>query len=137
MSKTPTPCACSTFFVVVGGVRQGTGCPGTSTTREFAPGHDAKLKGFLIRAGREGQDVTCTDGTTRSAVATASRYGFAHMVEAGISRPAKVRKAKTAAPVVAEAKVGRWVYKGTVEGDTFTYTDKAGVTKTATKFTLV
>lgn len=36
-----------------------------------------------------------------------------------------------------KAKVGRWVRVGTVEGDTFTYTDAKGATKTTTKFQLV
>ncbi|MET9564290.1 hypothetical protein [Streptomyces tauricus] len=36
-----------------------------------------------------------------------------------------------------KAKVGRWLRVGTVEGDTFTYTDAKGATKTTTKFQLV
>lgn len=36
-----------------------------------------------------------------------------------------------------KAKVGRWLRVGTVEGDTFTYTDAKGATKTTTKFQTV
>lgn len=137
-TKTLTPCRCSQFFVIINGERQGTGCPGTLTARDFAPGHDAKLKGFLIRWGRQVLDVTCTDGTTTDAVTVAKRFGFAHMVVDGIQRPTKVRKAKAApAPVLVQGKVGRWVYTGTVEGDEFVYTDKAGTERRSAKFTLV
>lgn len=139
MAKALAPCACSTYFAVVNGSRQGTGCTGTPTARTFAPGHDAKLKGFLIR--QAGRDVTCsTTGITQSAIATASLYGFGDMVRAGINRPAKVKKtAKVVevAPVIVEGKVGRWTYKGIVEGGLFVYTDGKGDTKIAEKFTLI
>lgn len=137
-AKTLTPCRCSQFSVTIDGVRQGTNCPGTLTARDFAPGHDAKLKGFLIRWGKQLLDVSCTDGTTTDAVTVAKRFGFAHMVIDGIARPARTRKAKaTPASAPVQGKVGRWVYTGTVEGDEFVYTDKAGAEKRTAKFTLV
>jgi len=40
-------------------------------------------------------------------------------------------------PQEVTAKVGRWERTGTVEGDTFTYTDAKGATKTTTKFALI
>lgn len=186
-----------------------TGCPKTLTTRTFAPGHDAKLKGFLIRAGVDGHEVTDDQGISCTAEAMAGRYGFAHLVREGIdngklAREDKANKAKARAhkaelrndrenekaakraakaetkthdgnsarqerelaalvaaeetkfaaeqaaqaderpepewddegPEIVTAKVGRWTYEGTVEGDTFHYVAK-GEPKIATKFTLV
>lgn len=97
--KAKTPCACSRYSVLVNLREQEngdltwdqeltTGCPGTLTGREFAPGHDAKLKGFLIRAGIAGHEVTENTGgmaVTGSAIAMASRYGFEYMVRQGIA----------------------------------------------------
>ena len=94
------PCMCSKYQVVlreyeVGGQpeveTEGTGC--TSTTgNEFSPGHDAKLKSLLIRAGVAGHAVRYGSLTT-SADKAAQGFGFAHMVLAGIEKG----KAKAAA----------------------------------------
>lgn len=149
----PKTCECGDFVNAETGAR--ITCQ-RSTTREFAPGHDAKLKGFLIRTGAEGQMVraVAADGTTRemTAVAAASRYGFGHMVADGIAKAKEkafarlIRETtkqargthKTANPTVT-AKVGRWVYEGTVtdspnHGEQFTYTNRKGVQVTTTKF---
>jgi hypothetical protein len=37
------------------GVAKYTGCRGAKSTRKFAPGHDAKLKGYLTREYAEGK----------------------------------------------------------------------------------
>ncbi|MFF0402047.1 hypothetical protein [[Kitasatospora] papulosa] len=174
----PVACTCSQFATDDG---RTTGCA-AETKRLFAPGHDAKLKSFLIRMGAEGVEVIRTlDGLASSADASthAAKFPFGHMVAAGITRaegkaaakaereaakndPAKkaakkalqqAKQAMTAALDEAKidagergyklqadevkAKVGRWLRVGTVEGDTFTYTDAKGATKTTTKFQLV
>ncbi|WP_060176894.1 hypothetical protein [Streptomyces sp. IMTB 1903] len=149
----PTACTCAQYEAD----GQTTGCTAT-TARVFAPGHDAKLKGFLIRAGAAGLEVTRTDAsghrTTTSAQDAASPYIFANMITAGIKRAADKAAAKAeraaaraakkvgakvepAIPVEVKAKVGRWDRVGTVDGDTFTYTDAKGATKTTKVFTLI
>jgi len=62
-----------------------TGCTAT-TTREFAPGHDARLKSFLIRAGINGTEVHDGRGLSGSADALAVRFGFYPQVTNGIIR---------------------------------------------------
>lgn len=110
--KTKTPCECAKYSVLVG-LRENdtdgdltwdeeltTGCPGTLTGRTFAPGHDAKLKGYLIRWGLSGYDISSTDGVTAGAERVAARYGFESMVLAGMQlgrekrEAARERKAK-------------------------------------------
>lgn len=138
----PTACTCSQFATEDG---RTTGCE-AETKRLFAPGHDAKLKSFLIRMGAEGTEVIRTvDGIASPADASthAAKFAFGHMVAAGITRAegkaaAKAeRAAKKAAPKTVTAKVGRWTREGVVDGDTFTYTDAKGATKTTTNFQLV
>ncbi|GHD56003.1 hypothetical protein ACFQL8_17160 [Streptomyces goshikiensis] len=160
----PTRCECSRYSVLVNlrdvdgdlawDEELTTGCTAT-TARVFAPGHDAKLKSALIRWGAEGHDVI-RDGdgvnTTADAATHASKFIFANMVTAGIkraedkaaakatraaARAAKKVAAKVEPPVEVTAKVGRWDRVGTVQGDTFTYTDGMGATKTTTKFRLI
>lgn len=125
-------CACSGFKAVdaAGNVVATTGCI-ASTKRTFAPGHDARMKGFLIRAGREGNLVrTPEGGDDLPAAKVADRFGFAHMVRDGIARKAAKRVAKPQAKKVT-AKVGRWVYEGTMDDrGNFTYTQKNGQTHT-------
>lgn len=137
-------CACSGYKAVdaAGNVVATTGCTGV-TKRTFAPGHDARLKGFLIRAGREGNLVRTPEGGSDIVAAkVADRYGFGHMVRDGIARPKAVRKAKKVAevaPAKVTGKVGRWLYEGTVTagGKLFTYTDRKGAQLIAEKFTIV
>ncbi|WTC15957.1 hypothetical protein OH709_08690 [Streptomyces cellulosae] len=144
-----TACTCSQFATADG---RTTGCK-AETKRLFAPGHDAKLKSFLIKAGAEGAEVIRTvDGVASPADAAthAAKFAFGHMVTAGIKRAetkaaekaerAAARAAKKSAPKAPKkvtAKVGRWERTGTVEGDTFTYADAKGATKTTTKFQLI
>lgn len=118
-----------------------TGCSET-TRNTFAPGHDAKLKSFLIRHEAAGHEIRRHDGgvaTSADAMGHAKRYAFAHMVEAGIRKAetkAQARADRAAANVakkaeraglvrnesedaaakadklVVQAKVGRWTYFG-------------------------
>lgn len=87
-------CLCSTFAVITGHLTLGNGQPDTTeettgcdavTAREFAPGHDAKLKALLIRAGVDGLEVR-QGSITSSAQKAASQFAFAWMVEKGIER---------------------------------------------------
>lgn len=137
----PHACACSGFQAVDASGTQVTTTKCAATTRRtFAPGHDARLKGFLIKAGRLGHLVrTPEGGDDLTATKVADRFGFAQMVRDGIHRaPAKkARKVAGAAKVV--GKVGRWTYEGTVTagGKLFTYTDRKGAQLIAEKFTIV
>ena len=124
------------------------------TQRTFAPGHDARLKGFLIKVGAQGHAVRTLGGQVVSAEQAANIYGFGHMVAAGIKRAgekafekelAKVRKAAKKShetPREVTCKVGRWTYEGVItdspnHGPQFTYTSRKGVQTTTTKFTRV
>lgn len=108
-----TPCECSKYDALPGDLTEAqiesgdyeswdTGC--TSTTRNlFAPGHDAKLKSFLIKHEANGNEIRRNDGgvaTTTDAMGHANRYEFAHMVAAGIEKA----KAKAAAKAERAAK---------------------------------
>ena len=90
--KAQTPCNCAAYSILAWNetnqdwdTSATTGCPGTLTTRDFAPGHDAKLKGFLIRAGVANQEVSDNQGITAPAERMADRFGFGHMVRTGIA----------------------------------------------------
>ncbi|GLP71740.1 hypothetical protein TUSST3_83590 [Streptomyces sp. TUS-ST3] len=113
-----------------------TGCTAT-TKRQFAPGHDAKLKSFLIKHGAAGNDIRRNEGgvaTSASAEQHAARYAFGHMVAAGVKRAEekaaeKARKAEERAarkttprkPKKVTAKVGRATFTGRMDGDHFVY----------------
>lgn len=144
-AKTTAPhrCACNAFVAIdAAGRETRTGCEAT-TRRIFAPGHDARLKGFLIRAGRDGlhvREVGRGVAHDQHPTQIADRFGFGRQVREGINRPAKAKKAKkVAAPAKVVGKVGRWTYEGTVTaGDKiFTYTDRKGNQLMAEKFTIV
>lgn len=138
-------CACGNVtFVVDGEDIAPTRCR-RSTTRTFAPGHDARLKGNLIRAAIAGHDVRLASGELVSPQHIANGFGFGWQVarglELGLARiAAKVAKKtapKPAAPQVVKAKVGRWIYEGIVSGEFFNYTDKKGAAQTTAKFAQV
>lgn len=152
---TATACTCSIVIATdEDGKQLTTGCTAT-TKRTFAPGHDARLKGFLIRNGAEGHAVRLGDtGEAQTAQQVADGFGFGHMVADGIRRAearafaAMVRETKKAAkkthetPREVTAKVGRWTYEGVItdsptEGPQFTYTSKKGVQTTTTRFTKI
>ncbi len=156
------PCACGKFEVVTREFETdgqpdfdayGTGCNRT-TKNEFAPGHDAKLKGLLIRAGVAGYQVLIHDGgvqTWTDAQGAANRFAFAYMVAEGIAKgkeKAEARKAAADAKHAAKAereaakaakkakadepaprdlgraKIGRWEYDGEFVDGGFRYTTK-------------
>lgn len=74
-----------------------TGCTAT-TKREFAPGHDAKLKSFLIEHGA--QDHMIVKGITHgTAESFAKQYTFGYMIVEGIEKA----KGKLAAKAEREA----------------------------------
>jgi len=83
---------------------EGTGCT-QYTERIFAPGHDAKLKSLLIKAGAAGLEVVLHDGGVNSHASAehfAKGLGFEHQVLAGIKRAlakAMARAEKKAAKV--------------------------------------
>lgn len=134
------PCACSSVVAIDAAGRETRLACNATTKRTFAPGHDARLKGFLIRAGREKMHVReVRRGVAHETTAAkfADRYGFGHMVRDGIARKDAKRVAKKQARKVT-AKVGRWFYEGYVTegGRLFSYTDKQGASKTAEKFTV-
>jgi hypothetical protein len=149
------PCACAGFVAVdLLGAKRTTGCVST-TKRTFAPGHDARLKGFLIRAGAEGLLIrTPEGGDLRDAMTIADRFGFGTMVVAGIKAAQsrafaklikdtkKQAKATHETPKQVTCKVGRWTYEGVItddpmNGPKFTYTNAKGLQTTTPKFTRV
>ena len=149
-AKAENPCQCSMFANADTGERLE--CNKT-TTRQFAPGHDARLKGFLIKLGAQGVEVTRAEGglsITGDAAKAAEGYGFAHMVASGIERAhakAKEKAERAAARAAAKekgtdssdtvkAKVGRATYEGRIEGDEFVYEVK-GAERRTTKHELV
>lgn len=148
-AKALRPCACSTFtaYDTERDVEYTT-CCSRQTARDFAPGHDARLKGHLISWAILGYEIRVGD-TTKSAEGWAASFGFGYMVKAGIERSRK-RAVLKAAKIAAKgskkvkdeaktvtAKVGRWVYEGTLVNGTFTYADKSGNAKHTTNFKLV
>lgn len=141
-ATTKNACQCRNFADATTGERL---TCNAETARNFAPGHDARLKGHLIRIGRAGhlvQDVSFAGygSDPRTAQQMANRYGFAAQVAAGIARVAKAPKAKAAPqPRKVTAKVGRWTYEGTLteSGKWFTYTDAKGKERASTKYTVI
>lgn len=139
IAKAAKECACGNFATSA----ERLSCT-AETTRTFAPGHDAKLKGFLIRAGREGRMIRVLGEPVEiTPQAAAARFGFGHMVAEGIARPARTKKAKAdaapAAPELVAAKVGRWTYEGVIlaAGDgtpVFRYTNAKGAVVDTMKF---
>ncbi|MFG2358061.1 hypothetical protein [Streptomyces sp. NPDC048521] len=143
----PTACECSRYDALPADLTEAdlesgdfeiltTGCTAT-TKRQFAPGHDAKLKSALIRWGALGLDIRRNEdgvATSASPAKHASRYAFAHMVTAGVKRAQdkaaeKARKAEERAtreaapktPKKVTAKVGRATFTGHMDGDHFVY----------------
>jgi hypothetical protein len=110
-AKTLVRCACAEFEIgntveLPNGepdfVGETTGC-GSDTRRVFAPGHDARLKSLLIKAGIADMEVRYGQGivVTTDAVNAARQFGFADLVAAGIQRgiaKAKAKAEKAAAP---------------------------------------
>lgn len=86
--KVATACACSEFSTLIDGVTIDTGCTAL-TVNKFGPGHDAKLKSLLIKAGVAGAEVTKTglDGSFEgmSAVEAAELHGFGTQVDKSVT----------------------------------------------------
>ena len=92
------PCECSRYSALTNarlgdagaltwdGDPKRTDCPGTPTKGKFAPGHDAKLKSFLIDVGSLGALVRHDSGAVTDAGAVARRFGFGSQVAAGIAK---------------------------------------------------
>lgn len=147
-------CTCALVVVIDdAGNQTTTGC-NASTKRIFAPGHDARLKGFLIRAGVEGHSVKVGQDKATTAQAVADQFGFGYMVAAGIKAGAerafkaelkamaKAAKKSHETPKQVTCKVGRWTYEGVItdspmHGPQFTYTTAKGVQTTTTRFTKI
>jgi len=96
------PCLCSQFAVITREWTEANGQPETSeettgctavTAREFAAGHDAKLKSLLIRAGIAGLAVRQGEITSDASKA-ASQFAFGYMVDQGIARGREKAAAK-------------------------------------------
>ncbi|MER5680363.1 hypothetical protein ABT248_30115 [Streptomyces sp. NPDC000971] len=98
--ETNKPCECSSYslLVLVHVNADGdkiwqqttTGCAAT-TKRLFAPGHDAKLKSFLIKAGAGGHQLRRTTQDTvvdRGAARVAVDLGWGEVVREAIARTA-------------------------------------------------
>ena len=112
------PCDCGQFSV--GNPTDMTWSPipcGATTKRTFAPGHDARLKGYLIRSATAGVTVRRTvDGvhTDKTAFEWADIYGFGYLVRQGAglalgkamakssAKAAKIQPAPKAERTVAE-----------------------------------
>lgn len=139
-------CQCKGYADATSGERLA--CDGV-TYRNFAVGHDARLKGHLIRIGREGHRVrVLATGDVILPAEAASRYGFAHQVAEGIRRAyGGRRKAPTTSPkrptnggTTATARVGRWSYEGRVRringARVFVYRDRRGNERRSRDFVL-
>lgn len=110
---TEKDCLCGKFEIVLNEYElengqpeietEGTGC-NARTTRDFAPGHDAKLKSLLIKAGVQGLEVRQDRGGvvhSGDARTMAANFAFAYMVDKGIETgraKAQARAARAAAP---------------------------------------
>lgn len=141
VTESETPCECSNYDALIpdqlteenladGNVDYfDTGC--TSTTRNtFAPGHDAKLKSFLIAQEVAGNEIRRTAGgmaVSRSAVEHASQFAFAHMVEAGIAKASEKAKAQADRKAARAArKAAKGVKKAPAASETHTVEHKPG-----------
>ena len=129
--KTATPCLCN--------------CGGTVSTerkgRRFLQGHDARMKGYLQRLfksdTRDGDPTLAElakhyERTTGEKLAEHSVTDLTHAInpdwkkflKAPVAKVKREKKSKSGKLVT--RKIGRWQYKGTVDGDTFNYTDSKG-----------
>lgn len=129
-----TACECSKYEAVIGeqlteeNLASGnyetfsTGCVAT-TKREFAPGHDAKLKSFLITHGAQGHDIRfgITLGTAEQ---FAKQYTFGYMILEGIAKATEKANAK------AEREAARAAKKNAPKGER-KLAEGAGVVKVA------
>lgn len=94
MTKTETqttkPCECSLWTTAEGAKLTDCTKQTSSSKKMFLPGHDAKLKGALIRAKHSGTEVSDGRGISGPAASLASRFGFGAMVANATPRSKKV-----------------------------------------------
>lgn len=113
-------CACSAYFAEIEGEEDWTTGCNAKTLRTFAPGHDAKLKGLLIRVGSTGASIAYSQGGLRvdsDAETIAKEYGFETQVIAGIARERARAEAKHAKKLAREAsKLERAAKKAKTNG---------------------
>lgn len=130
------------------------------TKNRFAPGHDAKLKGLLIKLYRAGTEYHYLDGgllISTDPMNHAQQYGWGHFLEASKQaaerKPPKVKASKnrvaiprkvprerlSPVPPKGTVKIGRWVYPCVVDVEAsdnealvVIYTKKDGTQTTAT-----
>lgn len=115
---TEKDCLCGAYEIVVEEfdtpdgpdyTAEDTGCS-ARTTRDFAPGHDAKLKSLMISAGVRGLQVRHNGGGVvrmGSAETMAASFAFSYMVIKGIEAgraKAEVRKNRADAKKAPKAK---------------------------------
>lgn len=104
-AKESVPCACARYKVETPEGLTGTDCTAT-TKKKFAPGHDAKLRSLLVRAGADSQNVHVTEEDGSVSVMThieaAKLHNLVEHVEKGIElllqRRAKKQETKSADP---------------------------------------
>lgn len=125
-----TPCECSKYEAFIAeqhteeNLASGnydtfsTGCVAT-TKREFAPGHDAKLKSFLILHGSQGHEIRF-GVTIATAENFAKGYTFGYMILDGIA------KAKEKLAAKAEREAAKAAKKAAPKAETHTVTQVPG-----------
>lgn len=79
---TELPCLCRAYRTASG---RTTGCT-ESTSGTFAPGHDAKLKSFLIAAGVDSEKVIDAGDHEASAIKHAEMIGYGEQVADGVAK---------------------------------------------------
>ena len=84
----------------------GCGC-GELVTRRFKPGHDARLKGEMLRAYRSGDPVD-----KQRAQLIANDNGWERYLTDQPAKATKVAKTKPVGFAAVRVKVGRWEYDG-------------------------
>lgn len=110
---------------------------GAPTAREFAQGHDARLKSVLIRHHRSGREIHIVDGggmISTSADLIAAARGWERFLTPGPprrnhpTRPPKTAPPAPRGPAVEDGtvKIGRWPYKAYRVGTVVHYTDRRG-----------
>lgn len=133
--KAPTKCQCTLYAVEVEQngelVLETIDCEEV-TASKFAPGHDAKLKSMLIRAGSEGlrvfKTVRAADGSEEDVEygheAAADDYGFGDKVRSGVALARQraeekavkaAARAEKSAQLAAEREAKKAERKATVE----------------------
>lgn len=108
---------------------------GRTTRKVWAPGHDARAKGFLQQKHRDGELVVLSDGREVSAREAAEEFVPALVPFLFYKRGTQSARFADDMAALADSaksvqiKVGRWVYNGLVAGETVTYVTKAGEAK--------